>query len=533
MACHFGQWNSPSRRTLFPFILQVGILPGQGRETGGRDSPLVFILWDDPKLIFGSWRTTIVVAWPNRKKACRGMSSSTIQLITGRFAEKGLRRIAAELQTALGVPVEVAVLPINVIALAPTGWIGRHHQPGSHVDRVILPGLCPGSEQELGQLWTKKVDRGPEDCNDLFDFFRTGSKPPSLDGYDIEILAEINFAPRLSPDQLVSQARRWIAEGADRIDLGAEPGQRWNGVADAVKMLVDQGIKVSIDSFDSWEVEQATRAGADLVLSVNGTNRHQAADWGVEVVAIPDRAGEIETLRETADYLAQRRIPHRLDPILEPIGHDFGASLLRYQEVRQNYPETPMLMGIGNVTELTEVDSAGVNYLLLALCQEWRIQSVLTTEVAGWCRGCVREIDRIRKVLRHALKERVVPKRLDPSLVMLRGPRKKGGQAFSLEEFAACLKDRNIRIFAENQEIHAMNGDFHFHGADPFELFDRMMETSPVDPSHAFYLGYEMAKAVTALTLEKPYRQDAALEWGFLTRPEKSHLERRREKEVP
>jgi len=44
-----------------------------------------------------------------------------------------------------------------------------------------------------------------------------------------------------------------------------------------------------------------------------------------------------------------------------------------------------------------------------------------------------------------------------------------------------------------------------------------------VDPSHAFYLGYEMAKAVTALSLDKDYRQDQALDWGHLTRPEIAH----------
>ena len=50
------------------------------------------------------------------------------------------------------------------------------------------------------------------------------------------------------------------------------------------------------------------------------------------------------------------------------------------------------------------------------------------------------------------------------------------------------------------------------------------------DPSHAFYLGYEMAKAITALTLNKNYVQDEALRWGFLTRAEKSHLDRRKER---
>jgi len=46
------------------------------------------------------------------------------------------------------------------------------------------------------------------------------------------------------------------------------------------------------------------------------------------------------------------------------------------------------------------------------------------------------------------------------------------------------------------------------------------------DPAHAFYLGYELMKAKTALTLSKDYRQDQALDWGFLTEPEVSHRDR-------
>ena len=49
-----------------------------------------------------------------------------------------------------------------------------------------------------------------------------------------------------------------------------------------------------------------------------------------------------------------------------------------------------------------------------------------------------------------------------------------------------------------------------------------MSERAAIDPAHAFYLGYEMAKAVTALTLGKNYVQDQPLRWGFLTMPEKS-----------
>jgi hypothetical protein len=65
-----------------------------------------------------------------------------------------------------------------------------------------------------------------------------------------------------------------------------------------------------------------------------------------------------------------------------------------------------------------------------------------------------------------------------------------------------------------------MNSELHLAGEDPFELFREMKVE---DASHAFYLGYEMAKAVTALTLTKNYTQDEALRWGFLTREEKKH----------
>jgi hypothetical protein len=60
-------------------------------------------------------------------------------------------------------------------------------------------------------------------------------------------------------------------------------------------------------------------------------------------------------------------------------------------------------------------------------------------------------------------------------------------------------------------------------GTDPFELFRQMLEREPIGASHAFYLGYEIAKAMTALTLGKNYVQDQALRWGFLTVPEESH----------
>src|SRR5205085_8211280 len=116
-------------------------------------------------------------------------------------------------------------------------------------------------------------------------------------------------------------------------------------------------------------------------------------------------------------------VPFRIDPVVEPIGFGFAASLGRYLEVRRRYPDAAMLMGVGNLTELTDVDSAGVNVTLLGFCQELGIRSVLTTEVINWCRSCVRELALARRLVYHACKHRVLPKHLEPDLVLLRDPK--------------------------------------------------------------------------------------------------------------
>src|SRR5438093_3995732 len=186
-----------------------------------------------------------------------------------------------------------------------------------------------------------------------------------------------------------------------------------------------------------------------------------------------------------------------------------------------------MLMGVGNLTELTDVDSAGVNVVLLGFCQEVGIRSVLTTQVINWCRSCVRELDLARRLVYHACKNRVLPKRLEPDLVLLRDPKLREHGEEALRELAARVTDRNFRLFAERGLLHVLNGKMFLQGSDPFTLFEEMCRREAIDPAHAFYLGYEMAKAVTALTLGKNYVQDQALRWGFLTRPEESHRAKR------
>ena len=458
-----------------------------------------------------------------------GLSMERILFVTGKLAEPSLRRTLTDLVPRLNIEAEVAVLPITVAALMTTDWIARHLPELESIDRIILPGLCRGEATIVQERFNVRTERGPKDHRDLPTFFGL-TKPivrPSGE-YDIEILAEINSASRLSREQLLAQAKHFQESGADLIDLGCDPDEHWHGVGDAVQALRQAGHRVSIDSFNPQEVEAALAAGAERVLSVNSSNVERVPAWleinpKVEVVAIPDHPTDLNSLERTIDCLKQYNVPFHADAILEPIAFGFAASLGRYVELRKQHPDWPMMMGVGNLTELTDVDSAGVNVMLAGFCQELTIGSILTTEVINWSRSAVREFDLARRLTHHAVRESTLPKHLEPRLLMLRDPRiVEQGQA-ALDELAGQLRDRNYRIFAERGEIHIMNGEFYFRGNDPFALLAQLQERdSKLTASHAFYLGYEMSKAITALTLGKQYRQDNALSWGFLTKPERN-----------
>ena len=464
------------------------------------------------------------------------MSREHIQFVTGRLAEQALRRVVVPLASELDFDYTIDVLPITVAALMTPEWVARKLTANPAATRYLLPGYCEGNAEAVAAVvGDVPIAFGPRDLRRLPEYFGRSESLDSYGEYDIQILAEINNCPRLSLEEIVDGAQRYADRGADVIDLGCEPGGVWMGVADAVRAVRDLGLRVSIDSFEPREIAPAVQFGAELVLSVNSRNRDAAVDWGTTVVAIPDDPRTLAGLDETLEFLDRHRVPFVIDPILEPIGFGFAASLERYAQLRKLYPNAEMLMGIGNLTELTDVDSAGVNVMLLSICQELGIRHVLTTEVIHWAQSSVRECDIARRLVFHAVDQRVLPKHLDDRLTVLRGRKPTEPTREELDLLAEQIKDNNYRIFVCDGKVHLVSASLHLLAADPFALMQQLLVSGPqgqpprnLDPSHAFYLGYEMQKAVTALTLGKQYHQDEALAWGHLTRPENRHYLSRR-----
>ena len=376
--------------------------------------------------------------------------------VTGKLAEAAVRDVVTKLAQEYSFSFSLGVMPITVAALMTPRWLRRHLDLPDEATHLIVPGYCDVGLDELSESLQIPVICGPRDCRQMGEIFGGEGAVTDLQAYDIEIIAEINHAPRLSIRQVVEQARRMREDGADVIDFGCDPVARCNTIGDYIAALRDDGQRVSVDTFDTWEAEQATLRGATLVLSVNSSNRDAAVDWGVEVVAIPDSPGDEKSFEKTLNFLDARGVKVRLDPILEPIGAGFARSLVRYARTRERYAGFEMMMGIGNLTELSDVDSAGVNLLLLGVCQEnWRPKC---TDDSSHQLGSHFH-SRVRSCAPTGASQRIqsrAPKRLSDQLVMLRDVKLRPYTDEALQGLANSLKDNNYRLFAQNDVIHLL-----------------------------------------------------------------------------
>jgi len=457
-----------------------------------------------------------------------------VLFVTGLLAEPALRNMLVEM--AAPFACEVAVLRITVAALMTTTWIARHLTVSEGIDLVLIPGLCEGDPAVIQEKVGVPVAKGPADLREIPRYFGRSAIAHEYGAWDIEILAEINNAPRLTREDIRREAERYRASGADVIDMGCTPGLAFPELGAVVRDLVDAGMRVSIDTFDVDEIRVAVGAGASLVLSVNQSNieiAKELASSPVRWVAVPDLGGPIDTLEPTIAKLDAWGVSYLIDPILEPIGMGFMASLERYANARRRWPDAEMLMGIGNLTELTAADSTGVNALLVAICQELGIRAVLTTEVIPWARGAVREVDVARRLMHYAITKRTVPKGVDDRLVTVKDPDVVTYSEKELRALQAAITDPNYRIFADRDAITVFNSERFVRGTDIQDIFAQLEVD---EPAHAFYLGKELAKASLAVTLGKNYRQEGPLSWGYLTPDEErsrhvrlTHAERKRD----
>src|ERR1700720_1003899 len=94
----------------------------------------------------------------------------------------------------------------------------------------------------------------------------------------------------------------------------------------------------------------------------------------------------MSSLRREAEAAEDLGIRASLDPVLDPIHFGFMNPLSRYADIRPVLPEADILMGTGNLTELTDADSDGVTAILLGICSILHIRGFLVVQVSPHAR---------------------------------------------------------------------------------------------------------------------------------------------------
>lgn len=448
------------------------------------------------------------------------MKDEKLLFLTGKLAEKSLHKVLQDIQDKnLANPrtpafkYRIEQIGVSVAALMTPEMITRRLKSTGDANKMILPGLCQGDLSQLHRQYGIPVERGPDDLKDLPQYFGQQGIAPDLSQYSCQIFAEIVDAPDLSVDAIVKKAEKFKAQGANVIDLGCLPNKPFKHLADSIKALKQAGFKVSVDSMNSDELLLAGKAGADYLLSLTEKTLWIADAVQATPILIPSRPGNMDSLYRAIEICLKNNKPFIADAILDPIHFGLADSIVRYHKLRKKYPQIQIMMGIGNVTELTDADTTGINAMLFGLISELNISAVLATSVSPHAVNAIAEADLARRVMHAAKRDSRLPRGYSTALNGLHDRKPFSYNNQEISELASQIKDPSFRIMVNETGVHVFNRDGLLVDTDPFAFYPNLGVEN--DASHAFYLGVELARAQIAHQLGKRYVQDEELHWGF------------------
>ncbi|WP_297548004.1 dihydropteroate synthase-like protein [Thermococcus sp.] len=499
-----------------------------------------------------------------------------ILLVTGRLAEPLVRKYGEGCDVFV-TPVSVAAFltPELIVHYLKKAGIKR-----GNYDLILIPGLVRGSAQVIEDELGVPTFKGPRNAMDLPQIlkalrkgFKLSREKPadelfSLDGlkkaedirnrtrnrryiekalkrpwnvlignlpagrdFPARILGEVVDAPRLGVEKTVERALYYLREGADIIDIGMVAGETNPDFIEEIpeirEQLMEKGFEVpiSFDSLNTAEIEMALDY-ADLFLSVDAGNVEELVTEK-PVVLIPtnqrrgffpvkplERVEFLEELKERALGLGYKTVIP--DLILEHVPY-LARSITAFQLYRERNPDDVLLAGVGNVVELYDADSVGINALLAGISRELSINLLLTTETSAKARGSIRELKRALDMNLFDM-----PKDLGFDLLILKEKRANDWK-FEPTQKIVEAKERPVRLEPVYFRIWVEDGRIWVNahrgteailtivGDEPNAIIDTILEHFEISPRHAFYLGRELERAKTALKIRRSYVQEVEL----------------------
>ncbi len=489
-------------------------------------------------------------------------------LLTGKLMEKKVKKIASK------YGYDVFVAPVDVALFAKPEMVNLEKK----YDLLILPGEMKNADEfekatgiktvlgtknieDLDLLLSnlkkieKKLSKQKPACELIRDELKRGTEiilrkveekeyiekkvdyrknifigniPVGVD-FPIRVIAEIVNVDKLSSDQILNRARYFKENGADIIDLGFSE-ENPEKVEETINLLRTHNFApLSIDTKEPENIECAINSGIDLILSFDGELLRKFKNVEIPSVVIPSHSDLPEDIEARVGMLcrnielAKKRNFRFIiaDPILNPINMGFVDSILAYKKIYERHA-IPTMMGVGNVVELIDADSIGVNAVLCGIASECGVCLVLTPEHSDKAKGSVRELSLASKMMFLSRVRRSPPKDLGMDLLVVKEKRIKKldveikGKVIKAEKKDGYIPDKKgfFKIFVKDDKIICVHYSksttpIIIEGKEAKEICDTIVRLGLVSNiEHAMYIGRELSKAEFALRYGKSYIQD-------------------------
>ncbi len=483
-----------------------------------------------------------------------------ILVVTGHQAENAVKNSVHE-------KADILVLDIEVASFI-TPALLRRSLPGKKYDLILIPGLASGDFSGLEKEFETQIRLGPKHAIDLgfvlsSDMAFSSSIPaceiliekrlscaieriaeleqssnPVISvrgvklggGSRMKVMAEVVGAGHLSEQELENKVHYFEQSGADIIDLGISLDTGSQEVVNAVRTARSAtDLPLSIDTLDPGHINAALDAGIDIVLSLNSENIREVHERIVResaaAVIIPDRVEDIGSLFENIKSARDMGIKNIIaDPVLEPLGHGFTGSVTRYNDFRKSDKTTPLFFGAGNVTELIDADSTGINAMLAGISMELDACILFTPEYSDKAHNSVFELKTASIMMQLAKERGSAPKDLGIDLLTVKEKRRREfsklperyTEAKRADKWhpdpAGCFKIDITDDAGGNTssgKILARNNRNVIAGNTARDVLDTIIGLGLVSRlDHAAYLGRELMKAELALKFKRSYSQD-------------------------
>ncbi len=468
-------------------------------------------------------------------------------MVTGRRAHRMVKK-------AVGDKADVLLLDVDVASFITPDLMSS--LPNLDYDLILVPGLSSGNFLTLEKDTGVKTRRGPKHACDLDmvlshadDIEFSHSVPAcqllSTKKYEeavkkvnelefeaeysfklsnlkiggnsrMKVMGEIVDATRMQRDEILMVARDFIAQGADIIDIGIAMDATPLEVINAVDAVSSLNTPISIDTVDP-DLILAAIEDIDMVLSLNGDNikavGRSIADRGITAVIIPDiDLGSLQNNIRLAQEIGIEKII--ADPVLRPIGDGLIDSLVSYHRFRQA-SDLPLFFGVGNVTELIDADSIGINAILAGMAMELDVSILFTPQYSAKTSGSIYELKTAAQMMLLSKERCTPPKDLGLDLLVIKEKRHRTSEIKINKSIKAkphkSQQDPkgSFSIDLKDGKIVATQGDISVIGTSSKAVFDTISDLGLVSLiDHAAYLGRELMKAELALRFGRSYAQD-------------------------